>query len=197
MRCRVNAGVFIRLDRRRPGDDKLGPMTSNVPDYSKEILEVVDHEDRVIGTERRGVVHARGLMHRSAQVLLFNSSGELFLQKRSMNKDEFPGLWDSSAAGHLAPGESYHQCALRELEEELGIRHRGGLKELFRIPASANTGYEHCTVFRCTSDSPVILQEQEVDEGKWLSPGEMDRWVANRQTLLTPAVRRIWLKFRH
>ena len=172
-------------------------MTIPGPDYSREILEVVDSEDRVIGTERRGVIHARGLMHRSAQVLLFNTSGELFLQKRSMNKDEFPGLWDSSAAGHLAPGESYRQCAVRELEEELGIRHRGDLTRLFKFSASADTGFEHCTVFRCISDTPVTLQAEEVDEGKWLSPGEMDEWVGNRHALLTPAIRRIWHKFRN
>ena len=172
-------------------------MTLHGSEYSEEILEVVDYEDRVIGTERRGVIHARGLMHRSAQVLLFNSSGELFLQKRSMNKDEFPGLWDSSAAGHLEPGESYDQCARRELEEELGIRHRGELTELFKFRASPDTGYEHCTVFRCVSDNPLTLQAEEVDEGKWLSPGEMDERVQNRHALLTPAIRRIWVKFRN
>jgi len=172
-------------------------MTTPGTDYSREILEVVDKDDHVIGTERRGVIHSGGLMHRSAQVLLFNSSGELFLQKRSMNKDEFPGLWDSSAAGHLAPGESYRQCALRELEEELGVRHAGELTRLFKFNASADTGYEHCTVFKCTSDSPVVLQTEEVDEGKWLSPGEMDEWVGNRHAMLTPAIRRIWLKFRN
>jgi len=171
-------------------------MTTHRPDYSNEILEVVDSEDHVIGTERRGLIHARGLMHRSAQVLLFNSAGELFLQKRSMYKDEFPGLWDSSAAGHLEPGESYHQCALRELQEELGIRHRGELTELFKVRASRETGYEHCTVFRCMSDCPVTLQAEEVDEGKWLNPVEMDQWVRNRHALLTPAIRRIWLRFR-
>jgi len=171
-------------------------MTPDGSKYSEEILEVVDHEDRVIGTERRGVIHARGLMHRSAQVLLFNSSGQLFLQKRSMNKDEFPGLWDSSAAGHLAPGESYRQCALRELEEELGIRHRGAMTELFKVGASAHTGYEHCTVFSCLSDDQLTLQAEEVDAGKWLSPGEMDHWVENRHAQLTPAIRRIWQKLR-
>ena len=171
-------------------------MSASVPDYSNEILEVVDQDDRVIGTERRGVIHARGLMHRSAQVLLFNSPGQLFLQKRSLHKDEFPGLWDSSAAGHLAPGESYHQCAVRELEEELGIRHGGELTRLFKFSASADTGFEHCTVFKCISDSPLILQTEEIDEGKWLSPAEMDAWVGNRHALLTPAIRRIWLKFR-
>ena len=172
-------------------------MTTPRTKYSEEILEVVDREDRVIGTEKRGVIHARGLMHRSAQVLLFNSAGELFLQKRSMSKDEFPGLWDSSAAGHLEPGESYHRCALRELDEELGIRHQGALTELFKFRASADTGYEHCTVFCCTSDSPLSLQAEEVDEGKWLSPAEMDQWVMKRRAWLTPAIRRIWLKFRN
>ena len=164
--------------------------------YSNEVLEVVDGEDRVIGTERRGIIHARGLMHRSAQVLLFNSAGRLFLQKRSENKDEFPGLWDSSAAGHLNPGESYRACALRELEEELGIRHTGPLIRLFKIPASSETGYEHCTVFRCVSDSPLMLQPEEVDEGKWLGPDEMDDWVATKAVGLTPAILRIWRRYR-
>jgi len=164
--------------------------------YSEEILEIVDHEDRVVGTERRGIIHARGLMHRSAQVLLFNSTGELFLQKRSINKDEFPGLWDSSAAGHLAPGESYRQCALRELREELGISHAGTLTRLFKIPASMNTGYEHCTVFKCISDSRITLQPEEVDTGEWLSPQSMDQWVSNFPTRLTPAIRRIWQQLR-
>ena len=59
----------------------------NRPPPSEELLDVVDEHDRVVGRERRGVIHARGLMHRSAQVLLFNSHGQLFLQKRSMNKD--------------------------------------------------------------------------------------------------------------
>jgi len=164
--------------------------------YSEEILEIVDHEDCVIGTERRGIIHARGLMHRSAQVLLFNSTGELFLQKRSINKDEFPGLWDSSAAGHLAPGESYRQCALRELKEELGISHAGTLTRLFKIPASINTGYEHCTVFKCISDCRITLQPEEVDTGEWLSPQAMDHWVSDFPTRLTPAIRRIWQQLR-
>ena len=165
--------------------------------YSTEILEVVDNDDRVVSTEFRGVIHERGLMHRSAQVLLFNSEGELFLQKRSMNKDEFPGLWDSSAAGHLDPGESYHRCALRELREELGIRHKGKLTRLFKFPASKDTGYEHCTVFLSVSDAPIRLQADEVDEGRWLGPEQMDRFVTDNSLSLTPAIRRIWLRFRN
>jgi isopentenyl-diphosphate delta-isomerase type 1 len=157
-----------------------------------EWLEVVDEDDAVIGLERRGVIHARGLMHRSAQVLVVNCDNELFLQKRSHCKDEFPGLWDSSAAGHVNPGEDYADCARRELAEELGITTAVDLELLFRIRASAATGWEHCSVFRCCYDGPLILQADEVDDGRWLSAQAMDRLVADPAAPLTPAIRRIW-----
>lgn len=157
-----------------------------------EWLEVVDEHDVVTGLERRGVIHARGLMHRSAQVLVVNSANELFLQKRSETKDEFPGLWDSSAAGHVNPGEDYVECARRELAEELGITTDVALEPLFRIRASESTGWEHCSVFRCRYDGPLCLQQDEVDEGRWLTAQEMDRLVADRESPLTPAIRRIW-----
>jgi isopentenyl-diphosphate delta-isomerase type 1 len=161
-----------------------------------EWLEVVDENDVVIGRARRGVIHARGLMHRSAQVLLFNSNGEVFLQKRSERKDEFPGLWDSSAAGHVNPGEDYEECARRELAEELGIADPPALEPLFRIRASADTGWEHCSVFRCRYDGALRLQRDEIDEGKWLAPLDMDRLVDDPNAALTPAVRRIWRRVR-
>ena len=67
---------------------------------SQELLDVVDENDLIIGVKTRGEIHARGLMHRATHILVFNRQGDLFIQKRSMNKDNDPGLWDSSAAGH-------------------------------------------------------------------------------------------------
>src|SRR5438046_2178358 len=86
-----------------------------------EFFDVVDEKDEVIGRASRAEVHRRGLKHRAVHVLVFNSRGQLFLQKRSQTKDTFPGAWDSSAAGHLCCGEQYDGCALRELEEEIGL----------------------------------------------------------------------------
>ena len=54
-------------------------------------------------------------------VLVFNSRGEIFLQKRSMTKDREPGKWDSSSSGHVDSGEDYDACAVRELREEIGL----------------------------------------------------------------------------
>ena len=85
---------------------------------AEELFDVVDERDNVIGQRTRREVHQTGLRHRAVHVLVYNAAGNLFLQKRSMLKDCFPGTWDSSASGHLAPGEGYDACALREVEEE-------------------------------------------------------------------------------
>ena len=145
----------------------------------------------------RGEVHRLGLMHRSVHILVFNSKNELFIQKRSMLKDSNPGLWDSSAAGHVDAGEDYLACAKRELGEELGVSVAPSLVALFRLPASATTGMEHCTVYRCVYDGSLVLQEEEIDEGVWITVGEMQRRVAANDPTLTPILQLIWRKFFH
>ena len=88
---------------------------------NSEILTVVDEHDRVIGARRRDEIHRLGLRHRATHVLVFDLAGRLFLQRRGLHKDSNPGLWDSSVAGHVDDGESYDQCCIREIKEEIGI----------------------------------------------------------------------------
>jgi len=163
---------------------------------SDELLDVVDANDEVVAVKTRGEIHASRLMHRAVHILLFNSSGELFLQKRSMNKDEQPGKWDSSAAGHVDSGEDYLQCAERELDEELGIVVERPLRELFKLPASMRTGNEHCMVFSYCHDGPLVLQPEEIDAGAWIDPAIMDRRVADDDAELTEAITLIWKRYR-
>ena len=163
---------------------------------SQEMLDVVDAEDKVIGIKTRGEVHNLGLMHRSVHILVFNSQDELFIQKRSQSKDSNPGLWDSSAAGHLECGERYSDCASRELAEELAIAVTAPLDFLFRLSASRQTGMEHCSVYRCINDGPFQLQPEEIDEGKWVSIAHMDKRVADHDPTLTSILQLIWKKFR-
>ena len=163
---------------------------------SQELLDVVDANDRVVGVRTRGEVHRLGLMHRSVHILVFNRNDELFIQKRSMSKDNNPGLWDSSAAGHLDRGEDYPDCAIRELTEELGIVVAAPLESLFRLSASQQTGMEHCAVYRCINDGPFQLQEEEIDEGTWIRISDMDRRVSEEDPTLTSILRLIWEKFR-
>src|SRR3989442_11045774 len=124
---------------------------------AEEIFDVVNERDEVIGQKPRSEVHRRGLMHRAVHVLVFNSGGQVFLQKRSMKKDRQPGLWDSSASGHLNCGEDYDACAVRELREEIGLHLSVCPQRLFKLAACAQTDQEHVWVYRCQAEGPFIL----------------------------------------
>lgn len=70
---------------------------------ANEIFDVFDESNsRVIGQERRGVVHAKGLWHRSVNILLLNSNGDMLVQKRMPTKDVCPGSWDVSVSNLTA-----------------------------------------------------------------------------------------------
>ena len=137
-----------------------------------EIFDVVDSEDMVIGKASRLQVHNNDLMHRSVHILVFNSTGSLFLQKRAMIKDESPGLWDSSAAGHVESGEDYISCAKRELKEELSLS-GVQLDEVLSIPAQSMTLWEHVRVYKCVTDSNICINKNEISEGKYMMLSEV------------------------
>src|SRR5207237_7791944 len=100
--------------------NRIAPMaTEQTETAPEEHFSVVDQQDRIIGSAPRGEVHANNLLHRAVHVLIFNSTGEVFLQLRSRRKDRHPLLWDSSAAGHVNAGEEYDQAAARERKAEL------------------------------------------------------------------------------
>jgi len=165
-------------------------------EVSQELLDVVDENDRVVAVKTRGEIHAQGLMHRAVHILVFNQQGDLFIQKRSMNKDESPGLWDTSAAGHVDSGEDYVGCAVRELFEELGITVQSPLEFLFKLQPKIVSGMEHNVVYSYVDDGPFQLQEEEIDEGKWISKVNMDRRVELSDPSLTQVVCQIWGQFR-
>lgn len=161
---------------------------------SEEIFDVVDEHDCVVGKATRREVHAVGLRHRAVHVLVFNSSGRLFLQKRSMTKDTWPGVWDSSASGHVSSGEAYDDCAARELEEELGFRPVRPPQRWFRLPACDETGQEFVWVYRLEASGPFTLNSDEIERGAWAAPHEIARRLRDHADEFAPAFRLIWRK---
>lgn len=85
-------------------------------------LNIVDENDNVIGEDTRENIHEKGLIHREIAIWVFNDNKEILFQKRSLKKDSHPGLLAASCAGHVEIGDDYEKAALRELEEETGIK---------------------------------------------------------------------------
>src|SRR5215510_12485465 len=161
---------------------------------SEEIFDVVNDRDEVIGRQPRSEVHRLGLLHRAVHVLVFNSRREIFLQKRSMKKDRQPGLWDSSASGHVDSGEDYDACAVRELREEIGLRVSEVPERLFKLAASPETDQEHVWVYRCEAEGPFQLHPDEIERGDWFEPDEVMRWMKERPDDFASALLVIWKK---
>ncbi len=161
-----------------------------------ELFDVVDEQDRVTGQQPRREVHRLKLRHRAVHLLVVNRAGRVFLHQRSWQKDLFPGVWDSSAAGHVGAGEDYDGTAQRELAEELGCRPEQAPRRLFKIEAREETGQEFVWVYRVEAEGPFTLQEDEIERGDWFTVAEIDRWLAERSGELAPAFVFIWPRAR-
>jgi isopentenyl-diphosphate delta-isomerase len=157
-----------------------------------EVFDVVDDKDQVIGQQLRSEVHRLGLMHRATHVLVFNGTGQVFLQKRSMKKDRQPGVWDSSASGHVNSREDYDACAVRELHEEIGLQLLKTPERLFKLPASAETDQEHVWIYRCRAEGPFHLDPEEIEAGGWFAPEVVTRWMRDRPQDFATALLVIW-----
>jgi len=159
---------------------------------SEEFFEIVNERDEVVGEAPRLEVHRRGLRHRAVHVLVFNGEGQLFLQRRSLTKDCFPGVWDSSASGHLMPVETYDAAAVRELEEELGWKAEEPLQRLFKLEACEATGQEFVWVYRCRAEGPFRLHPQEIAEGGWFDIEGIGQWIVGEAEMFTASFPLIW-----
>lgn len=160
----------------------------------QEMFDIVDERDQVVGQLPREEVHVNNLRHRAVHMLLFNKSGEVFLQKRSLWKDKNPFLWDSSAAGHVDSGETYATAATRELREEIGAV--ADLKSLGKLPCSASTGWEFIEVFSGQCEGPFSLDRLEVEAGAFFSIEQVETWVQSSPADFSPVFLMVWQLWR-
>jgi isopentenyl-diphosphate delta-isomerase len=82
---------------------------------------LVNENDEQIGTMEKLEAHQKGVLHRAFSIFIFNSKGEMLLQKRAMKKYHSPGLWSNACCSHPQPNEEVNVAAIRRLEEEMGF----------------------------------------------------------------------------
>ena len=167
-------------------------METLLPD---EILDVIDENDVVVARAPRREIHHRGLPHRAVHIFLFNSSGQIYVQKRSAVKDSHPLKLDSSAAGHLDSGEDYAQAAVRELFEELSIK--AELREEFRFGPDVSTDNERVALFTCLCDKTPTPNPDEIVFGEFWAPGDLTAAMSSNAVDFVPAFVTLWNMYRN
>ena len=146
-----------------------------------ELVIVVDRDNNITGSATRRQMRSERLPHRCSYILVFNSRGELYVQKRTVIKDIYPGYWDPAAGGVMQTGESYEESAAREVGEELGIRDVE-LRPLFDLWFEDERSAVWGRAFTCVYDGPLALQAEEVDFVEMMTPGEVLRRAAEGET---------------
>ena len=154
-----------------------------------ELFDIIDENGNPTGKiVERSIAHAEGIPHRTAHIWIIrrrNEKTEILLQKRSRNKDSFPGKFDTSSAGHIQAGDEPMESALRELEEELGIHAESAdLQFAGKFPISFAREF-HGKMFRdeeiafvyiykeSVNTDELVFQTEEVESVQWFDLEEV------------------------
>ncbi|WP_300727899.1 NUDIX domain-containing protein [uncultured Bacteroides sp.] len=144
----------------------------NMKDNSEEMFPIVDEDGNITGAATRGECHnGSKLLHPVVHLHVFNSKGELYLQKRPEWKDIQPGKWDTAVGGHIDLGESVEMALKREVKEELGITDFIP-EQITHYIFESYREKELVFCFRTTYDGPVTPSE-ELDGGRFWSLDEI------------------------
>ena len=153
-------------------------------DNQKEKFPLVDEEGHVIGSATRGECHnGSHLLHPVVHLHVFNSKGDIYLQKRPEWKDIQPGKWDTAVGGHIDYGETPEEALRREVREELGITDFTPEfvdKYMFESKRESELVYVNRTIY----DGDIRPSAEELDGGRFWTMQEVHE--AMGQDILTP-----------
>lgn len=142
-------------------------------DNNNEYLPAVDEAGNIIGAVTRGEAHSGShILHPVVHLHLFNSKGEIFLQKGPAWKDIQPDKWDTSTGGHVDLGESIGQALKREVGEELGITDFTP-EELGHYVFNSDKEKELVYVHKTIYDGPISPDTDELDGGRFWTMEEI------------------------
>lgn len=137
-----------------------------------ERVVLVDERDNVIGTMDKMEAHQKGVLHRAFSILIFNSKGEVLLQKRSKKKYHSGGLWTNACCSHPAPDESMTEATRRRLKHEMGIDLKPEFSHKFLYECKLDKDlieHELDHVFTGIFDGKPAVNSEEVEDWKYMN----------------------------
>ncbi|MCC6327219.1 MAG: isopentenyl-diphosphate Delta-isomerase [Acidobacteria bacterium] len=156
-----------------------------------EMVVLVDEENNPLATARKSETHnADTKLHRAFSVFLFNSKGELLLQRRAFGKLTWPGVWSNSCCGHTMLNERTEQAAARRLGYELGLRnvelHIALPHFRYRAEKDGVVENEICPVLVGVTDQEPSINPHEVAEVEWIAWDDFLDSIADSSCELSP-----------
>lgn len=127
-----------------------------------EYLDIVDENDNILGKASKEEIYSKSMRHRIIHILIFNDKDELALQLRSSSVHFCPQHWSTAVGGHVQSGETYEEAALREYEEELGIKSKLEFfsKDLYQ---AQGTPPKFLVTFKARFNGPFSPDKNEVE----------------------------------
>lgn len=156
--------------------DSVAPVAKGTKaDRSAEMLPVVDSLGLVTGQASRSVCHnGSKLLHPVVHMHVLNRFGQIYLQRRSAEKDLYPLFWDTAVGGHVSYGEYLGEALYREASEELGLRCYNPYSILSYVFESG-TEKELVSVFAAVGNFEIHPDNYEVSDGRYWSVDEIER----------------------
>lgn len=143
-----------------------------------EEIILVDTSDRQVGTGEKMDVHRQGRLHRAFSIYIFNSKGQLMLQKRHSAKYHSGGLWTNTCCSHPRNGEPLHDAAHRRLKDEMGFdcELREAFSFIYKVPLDKGlTEHEYLHVFIGQYDGEPAINPEEAEGWKWMDFSELQK----------------------
>lgn len=166
----------------------------------EEKVVLVTEKDEVLGLMEKMQAHENGILHRAFSVFLYNSKGEMLLQKRAAEKYHSPNQWTNACCSHPRIEETYEQAAKRRIKEELGIDCE--LEEKFWFIYKADVGqnlWEHELdhVFVGNYEGEFNLNKEEVTEVRYISLENLNIELENNPENFTEWFKIILEEYKH
>ena len=150
--------------------------------FQNELVDIVDEQDTVIGTiYRKDEIYGKHIL-RSTSIFLLNSKKQILLQLRAKESKRYPLHWDVSGGGHVNSGESYQDCAKRELFEEIGIQVEYlNLLKKHHFTLDNNRKRINSSYVAIIEETKILIDPVEVADARWFSISEINKMIENNE----------------